>query len=55
MLQFDRKIIISAAGSRNAVSWPTQSIFLSRLSKEVESGDCDRCKDIMRVLDGRKN
>lgn len=30
-------------------------VKLSGLSKEVESGDCNRCKEIMRVLDGRKN
>lgn len=26
---------------------------LAGISKEVESGDCDRCKQIMRILDGR--
>lgn len=31
MLQFDRPITISAAGSRNAVKWPNQTIYISEL------------------------
>ena len=30
-------------------------VELAGISKEVESGDCDRCKQIMRILDGRTN
>ena len=26
---------------------------LAGMSKEVESGSCDRCKQIMRIIDGR--
>lgn len=37
MLQNDRKIIISAAGSRNAVSWPTQTIYLSDLYTKLQT------------------
>lgn len=29
-------------------------VELGGMSKEVESGDCERCKKIMRILDGRK-
>lgn len=28
-------------------------IELGGMSKEVEQGDCERCKKIMRILDGR--
>lgn len=28
-------------------------VALGGYSKEVEQGDCDRCKKIMRILDGR--
>lgn len=28
-------------------------IKLAGMSKEVESGDCDRCKKMMRIFDGR--
>lgn len=31
MLQFDRQITISAAGSRNATKWPAQRLYLSEL------------------------
>ena len=30
-------------------------IELAGISKKVESGNCNRCKEIMRILDGRKN
>ncbi|MDU7338594.1 MAG: hypothetical protein E7L17_10830 [Clostridium sp.] len=29
-------------------------VKLGGLSKEVEQGDCERCKKIMRILDGRE-
>ena len=29
-------------------------VALGGMSKEVESGDCERCKKIMRILDGRE-
>nr|DAI95736.1 MAG TPA: hypothetical protein [Caudoviricetes sp.] len=29
-------------------------VKLGGMSKEVEQGDCDRCKKIMRILDGRE-
>jgi len=29
-------------------------VELGGMSKEVESGDCERCKKIMRILDGRE-
>ena len=30
-MQYDRKITISAAGNRNAVKWPAQTMFVSEL------------------------
>lgn len=29
-------------------------VELGGMSKEVEQGDCERCKKIMRILDGRQ-
>lgn len=29
-------------------------VKLAGMSKEVESGDCDRCKEMMRIFDGRR-
>lgn len=29
-------------------------VELSGMSKEVESGDCERCKRMMRIFDGRE-
>lgn len=29
-------------------------VELGGMSKEVESGDCERCKKMMRIFDGRK-
>lgn len=37
MLQFDRKITISAAGSRRAATWPTQTLYWSELVQRLET------------------
>lgn len=37
MLQNDRKISISAAGNRNAVKWPVQTLYLSELYDRLQT------------------
>ena len=37
MLQNDRKLSISAAGSRNAAKWPVQTLFLSELYDRLQT------------------